>query len=442
MTEACERWMAISDREALDEPLSDAERAFLVRHETTCAACGIEASLYRDLAAESTERSVAVPGERVDRVLGALYVPARPESAEVQRAPASKPRAKDPFWARLGPGTRRALAGVAAAAALASLLSFLDQTKRDAPAPVAVARVVLTLSSGTAEGTAPTLGELTAGSVVTTSTGPACLHVDPGVTACVGENSELRVADVTLAHRRLELTRGRVVVSLQKQPAGTSLSVATANGRVTAVGTVFSVEISGSTTIVRVEEGTVVAEQNAAASRYVHRDERVVLGENAVAQLASAEAERDRTLVEKGSLFVGGEAATLDVPRSGAGAWVKLDGVSLGPAPLSVLVAPGPHRFETGNAERVLSSGPIVVSPGRSVIGTITATADRAPPAPVAEPAPVKAQSANAPEHPGVTAPPPAVVPKAPDAQGSSAAFPEQPPETRSAPELLRTARS
>jgi ferric-dicitrate binding protein FerR (iron transport regulator) len=264
MMEGCARWVAISDREALEEPVSDAERSFMTRHEASCLECGREAALFRVLGDESADLQGSVTSERLEGVLGAVRPAGLARSAEMSRP--TEPIAPRSRLARLGPKTRLVLSGVAAAAAVASLLSFGEVTKRTAPVASKTSRVFLTLVSGDPSA-APSVGELGAGTVVRTTAGPACLFIEPGVSACAGENSELRIVDTTLERRLLELGRGRVVVSLHKQPSGSSFSVATAHGRVTATGTVFSVELVGGSTMVRVEEGAVVARRNGEAER-------------------------------------------------------------------------------------------------------------------------------------------------------------------------------
>jgi ferric-dicitrate binding protein FerR (iron transport regulator)/TolA-binding protein len=432
MMEGCERWVAISDREALDEPVSDTERSFLARHQASCPECSREAALFRALGDESADRAGAVTSERLEGVLRA---------SRSRRA-----------WT--GPKARLVLSGVAAAAAVASLLSFGELTKKKtAPLALPTARVFVTLVSGDTRASS-SLGEVAAGAVVRTTAGPACLFVEPGVNACAGENSELRVVDTTLERRLLELGRGRVVVSLHKQPSGSSFSVATAHGRVTATGTVFSVELVGETTVVRVEEGTVMTERSGDTRRPLRANEMLVLGQESARRLTSSDAERDRTLISRGVLWSGGSGATLEVPSGSAGAWVRLDGILVGPAPVSVLLAPGAHRFESGVGERVLSSGPIRVAPGRSVVAkdAVTATSEPAAPfSPVAEPAPARQDSDAAKSPEGETprtepndAPPlpPSESGPTPAANGSTASFPVEPPEARSAAELLRAARS
>ena len=62
----CERWTAIADRLACEEPLGVEERAFFEAHPEACDACAEEASFYADLA--ELEHEVPTPVEPARRM--------------------------------------------------------------------------------------------------------------------------------------------------------------------------------------------------------------------------------------------------------------------------------------------------------------------------------------------------------------------------------------
>jgi hypothetical protein len=94
--------------------------------------------------------------------------------------------------------------------------------------------------------------------------------------------------------RELEVVKGRAVVSLAPQAPGTSFSLTAGSGKVTAVGTIFSVEVSGDgATIARVVEGKVVVRSgNGDAMHPVHAGQAFRLGDQQPTSLL----DRDRDL--------------------------------------------------------------------------------------------------------------------------------------------------
>jgi tetratricopeptide (TPR) repeat protein len=104
------------------------------------------------------------------------------------------------------------------------------------------------------------------------------------------------------ADRTISLTRGRAVVSLVPQPPGTTFSVTTRSGKVTAVGTIFSVEVdAGGASVVRVSEGRVLVQTALTqATRSLRAGEILRIGDEAPKTLAPADRERDLALLPEG----------------------------------------------------------------------------------------------------------------------------------------------
>jgi tetratricopeptide (TPR) repeat protein len=125
--------------------------------------------------------------------------------------------------------------------------------------------------------------------------------ISPGATACLGAGSEVTTARLVLPRRVLDLVHGRVVVSLAPQAPGTSFGVATPAGTVTAVGTIFSVEIlANGDTIARCERGEVVvkAAGSNTAEQHLLAGEQLRIGDTrAAAPLAQHDRRRDLSLL-------------------------------------------------------------------------------------------------------------------------------------------------
>jgi hypothetical protein len=137
------------------------------------------------------------------------------------------------------------------ACAAAATLLFLHQRQKSPRVPTAQIASPIEASASLAESSgdvridgAPAVAQasLHASQVITTGAGRACVVVEPKVRACLDHDSEIRIADLTLATRNLELRRGRVVAELEPQPEHATFSVSTPVGSVTAIGTAFVVD--------------------------------------------------------------------------------------------------------------------------------------------------------------------------------------------------------
>lgn len=230
----CERWATISDRRLLDEHIDEADERFEVEHATVCEACGLERARWAELK-RLPAPTVQVPSTR-----------ALVESLRAQlHAPHVTKQAKWPRWVA---------AGMAVAAAASLLVHQTRSRKRTevVKAPHAEASIIAQASAGA-------VTALAEGAWLRATDTPLCLYMTPGVRACLSPGAEATLASLSLAARRLVLVRGHVAISLEPQPPGTSFTVSTRDGDVTAVGTLFSVELpkDGGSAEARVFHGAV-----------------------------------------------------------------------------------------------------------------------------------------------------------------------------------------
>jgi hypothetical protein len=191
-----------------------------------------------------------------------------------------------------------ALGACALAAAIAltvrrpHLAPTMAERGEAAPSPVAVPSEI---SMPGATALAPTTETR-----IAPATTPTCRMISPGATACLGAGSEVTTARLVSPRRLLDLVRGRVVVSLAPQAPGTSFGVATAAGTVTAVDTIFSVEILGNgDTIARCERGEVVVQATGSTvEQHLLAGEQLRIGDvHAAAPLAQHDRRRDLALL-------------------------------------------------------------------------------------------------------------------------------------------------
>jgi TolA-binding protein len=308
----CERWASLLDREALEQALSTDDRQFQVEHVRGCTECARELVVWQKLEACATtaDRELEPDLALEDAVLNQLW--SEPSSA--------KPR--------MASHVRRvAMVGVAFAAAAAVLL-FAWQRGGPPAADSALAHVTIGSGKALAEaGAVRRPGDsVKVGDTLRAGESPICLLIESGVRACLSAGGELRVADAALAHRRLELLRGRLVASLEPQRTGMTFSVSARSALVTAVGTAFAVEVTEQEQVlVRVLHGTVSVRDGAASSakqRLLRAHQSLVLGVGAPSELAATQEEQDLALlrmdVESTPAARAAEAAP--APASSAGA--------------------------------------------------------------------------------------------------------------------------
>jgi TolA-binding protein len=274
MKTACERWIELSDAEAIGEPLSERDRQFQRAHAETCPECGQEAGIWGSLRATAYEPA---PDDReVDAILSA----ARSTSTVVPI------RFRTP-----------AIAGAATVLACAAAAALWLGT-RAPQAPVSNSSVAATQTSPQ-KAAAPGVPALPSGNALSAGAEPACSEVVSGVTVCLAADSKIASTSLSGADRSIELARGRAVVSLVPQPAGTSFSVTTSAGKVTAVGTIFSVAIgSDGGSIVRVSQGRVLVRENGAAKgRPVSASQMLRIGDTKPSPLAAVDRHEDLALL-------------------------------------------------------------------------------------------------------------------------------------------------
>jgi ferric-dicitrate binding protein FerR (iron transport regulator) len=283
----CQPWIDISDREAIGDVVTDEERRFQRAHEATCMSCADEAAVWRSLDGASLE---SVLDERtLEQVLLAARAP------RLDEAPTS--------IRRVSSMRRKTLAGVAlGACALAAAIAVMARRPQLAQPTADIGELAPAPAVAPSEflppGPAP-LAPATETRIAAASS-PTCRMLSPGATACLGAGSEVTTARLVSPRRLLDLVRGRVVVSLAPQAPGTSFGVATRAGTVTAVGTIFSVEIlANGDTIARCERGEVVVQ--AAGSSSEHRllaGEQLRIGDaHAATPLPSHDRRRDLSLL-------------------------------------------------------------------------------------------------------------------------------------------------
>src|SRR5258708_11509514 len=212
-----ERADILVERRTGDDDLNEDELAFASQHEAACAACRRELSVWQALGANVAEGPM----------------PATVDTQALTQQLRQKLAAEtNDERQTVVPFARRAAYG-AAFLALAASIALVVRSWRERPAALQVADVHVTLSSADASidlKPAEAGAGVREGVALRAVGGPLCVAVEPGVRACLADGSEAVLADASLAHRRLDLKKGRMSASLDPQPAGTTFTVSTAAG--------------------------------------------------------------------------------------------------------------------------------------------------------------------------------------------------------------------
>jgi hypothetical protein len=356
----CERCRELAERRA-SGCLLDAEEAGALReHLQSCADCATDAALA-DLVAEldvpgpATALDAQTRERWVDDVLRGAEKTARTRGDTVETGlPANACREQPPatpvvvgrslirLWA--------AVVSVIVGAVVLFLGLFLELSQdRDGGPAKDSATATLLLAAGVAEvdGRPARAGDvLHSGEAIDVAGGRV------GVTLCRNANIFLDAATrarlVETGDRRCEvrLDAGRLVANAHGLAPGTQLVVSSAAGSVRVTGTMFAVEVVGGEVDVRVLEGEVDLAVPAQAPRRIAASQAMRMAGEDVRPLHAAEAERDRRLADWFPQAGVDASAVLDISSVAPSVDVVVDERTLGPAPVTALVAPGRHVIE------------------------------------------------------------------------------------------------
>jgi hypothetical protein len=292
----CQRWIELADREAAGEALPLTEQAFQRAHTATCAECAHEAAMWGALKAPTAEP--APNADELERLMTLI-------AAERSRpSPLAFPRR----WKDMTFG------GVALACAAALLLWWNGERARSGSHPLARATVTSPQRAPAANSPPPAQPD-------ESGAPPHCSEVVAGATVCFERGTVIASRALDGPDRALELARGRAVVSLLPQPPGTSFSLTAALGKVTAVGTIFSVEVGADgATIARVIEGRVLVRTGETdVAHPVVAGQAFRLGEQQPTLLSDRERELDLALLSLSGSVERDHSNPSSGPKAGGG---------------------------------------------------------------------------------------------------------------------------
>ena len=288
----CTRWIALSDREALGEPLGAEERALLASHPQRCAGCGAERDVWRSLEAVDLAGRDGEPSP--------AHTPASPRPPGLPAPVAPRRSLRRSVVAAMAAAAALALFAGAASRSRAPTLSRVVASVPIPPAGRRSVRVGCVSGEVDVDGARPVAGApLVRGAVVSVGAGTLCLAVGDGIRACLAPGARVRVVEGELPDRTLAVLSGRVVAELEPQPPGRRFTLASRDGSATAIGTAFSVEVpeGGGPVVTRVLHGTVLVQPRDAAPLKVGAHAEATMSAAPPTPLGDAEEERDRAVL-------------------------------------------------------------------------------------------------------------------------------------------------
>jgi ferric-dicitrate binding protein FerR (iron transport regulator) len=323
----CDRWMTMTDRAALGELLSDADRRWLTDHAASCAECGQESRFWSSLG------SVMIHPE-------ILELPVTEASSETRKKRTTAAAA----WLQ---GRHSWAFGLAAGIALTlTAAGFLRERPKAAVAePVVPAARLVSIAGKVLLGSRPArAGQIvSATEFVKTEQGLACIAVSPSITACLDTNSEATLSLEEPKQLAVRLNKGRLMSRLDRQPLGSTYRVETPKAVIVAKGTVFSVGLDVQRGVtVRLHEGRVWMQTPTHQTEALTAPSQAVIRQEIRVEAWSDQAVTDdRVLLALSSLPRSGKRTRLDVMTRPAGANVMVDDLTLGPTPVSAYLADG-----------------------------------------------------------------------------------------------------
>lgn len=340
-----ERWAALVERKVLGETLSPEDEAWFSQMERSDPECGLEAAFLDEL-------SDAVDGGS-DPHAAAL---ARAALAQLDAGPVQPETTAEPPQR-----SRRGLwiAGVVAAASAVILAVVLPgtPTERDTPehSPTAAPMIAsLGLAAGEVYVDGRPASEVDVGlgersTIAVGDASEACLALDGTIEVCLAPSTTATLRDLGTSAPWVAVGHGHAVARLEPQQQGRTFSLGTETVRATAIGTIFALDVQPERdeVVASVLQGRVQVEVAGEAIELGPHETVVVVGETMKrGTLASADEMADLARSGRSPGTLADPRGRVVVDCTPPGADVIVDGMSLGPSPVSAMLPVGAHRIE------------------------------------------------------------------------------------------------
>jgi hypothetical protein len=352
MTRDCAKVHEIWREEMRHVGPSQEARSFVSKHLDACPACRLEAKALAAAAVGDDASPAPVLDDIakrrwIERVMArhrtARDEPSRPAAFD------SRPRRTDARWITAAAAAAAAIAVIVIMTSRferhtddreASMRRVEQREKRSDEATVRILPVEVLLTAGGEGAGDPSVGErLSVGDGVRTGDGIAILDLSGQGRVLLRAQTELMVDALDETRIELALRAGSVVATWDPTRESSHLVIAERRGRVVVKGTVFSVDATRSR--VNVLRGEIDLEEPNGLSRTVHRGEGVDFDSWGVSELRRDEIDQISTELHAIRLLGSETSAGLRIDSEPSKAFVYVDGVALGRAPLEARVPAG-----------------------------------------------------------------------------------------------------
>lgn len=353
-----DRWDRVAAELVLGEAVSEEDLAFLEDRRRSDAACAAELAMLDGLAgvvdgAGSPDPEAAAIAQaalaRVDAEPLASELPASSEGAATPAAEDSRVSARDrarrPVW------IAAAAVALAAAAVVAFVVWPAGTPAANEPAP---AIATLTRSSGEVFVDGRPATETNAmladgATLIVGEDSTACLAIDTAVDVCFAPSTNATLSGLMGDALQVEIEYGRAVARLEPTPRVRSFALSSGDVRATAVGTIFTLRRDGETPRVTtsVLEGVIDVHVGSEAVRLSAPEQATIEGDGVTRERPDASREvDDLALLQQAPSNDGTTPARLVVESTPSGAMVRVDGVDVGPSPVTTSITHGAHVVE------------------------------------------------------------------------------------------------
>ena len=188
--------------------------------------------------------------------------------------------------------------------------------------------------------------ELRTGEEIVTGNGRVVVSLPTGIKMLLGSHTHLVAKRYDSEAMEVYLERGRVLASVDPGRVGPVFVVGTAHGKVKVKGTIFHVEATEQHVRATVLRGKVEIVESEREPRQLHIGETSVLGTNESLGIAKTDQKVLQDELHVIELLSNEKSSKIDIQSVPETAQVTIDGVLLGPTPLSASIRSGHRQLE------------------------------------------------------------------------------------------------
>jgi ferric-dicitrate binding protein FerR (iron transport regulator) len=334
-------WLAQGE----ERELSADETAAIDDHLTRCPTCRVESRVVRSMRIRA-EQSQAQRLDELPRrrnIEQALLEASALERLKKRPAIGALPLYRNRPAIAVGLGLCAAALAVALAAVLWDRGTGIPTQNQDAQSLLSKPLGRLVLSSGQVLLSSNRVQsmEIAPKAILQVKEGMAVARLDTGVVLRLNSGTDLAFGPIEKEAQHLNMRQGALLVEVDPLRRGPPLLIGTPHGRLRVLGTVFSVDVDASRTLVRVFRSRVETVDTSGTARIVEQGQALTLGSGAVVQMPETEIAEALSRLQMLDLVAAPQAAEIEVDSLPRGASLSIDGIEVGQTPVRAAVRPG-----------------------------------------------------------------------------------------------------